>query len=470
MTALEKALYILAVIIIYFVIPPLIVLLIIRKKKKNKKKALIEKQNALYEQHNKLIDSLNHGIASLQDIEFDSELTQDQSEESKKEILELFLNGFSPAQDYYVCGKLQAYESYLKDLDNKIGKINSLYSKKHSTCYELYRKFKTEADQLSEKICKSLDELSSKNESSNSSLLALLDMYQTVKPTIESSPFQNALKKCENEKVSEIKDLIEMNEEMLKLRELQRVQFEILNELRDVRESVDRTAWTYKFCEQLCNTLAEIKKDPNYARRAKELSKVERFDEKSVIYQVDEKGWTKIGRDGDEFAIWTSMGNIYAIRPLDDILYYTITEETKTSTYSTSPSKLGIAIDAAIWGTAAAVVKAMEKQQQIPVSSTTRIAVIYFKNSSNLSPITIKEWVSSFTIPIISKLKEIFPEKEKSVASFAQQTVAPTTANESGNQTAQPNNIEMLREYKKLLDDGIISQEEFDAQKAKLLG
>lgn len=46
---------------------------------------------------------------------------------------------------------------------------------------------------------------------------------------------------------------------------------------------------------------------------------------------------------------------------------------------------------------------------------------------------------------------------------MAEQSNTPETSNES------PSTVETLREYKALLDEGVITQEEFDQKKAQLL-
>jgi predicted Zn-dependent peptidase len=45
-----------------------------------------------------------------------------------------------------------------------------------------------------------------------------------------------------------------------------------------------------------------------------------------------------------------------------------------------------------------------------------------------------------------------------------------TNINTKTTSTTASENISTIREYKKLLDDGIITQEEFDAKKKQLLG
>ncbi len=562
--AWEEVLYTLAGVIIYFVIPPLIVLLVILKKKKRKKAESAKKNepksvvnepqkvvnakkeenkiepivnpSELYKLNEKLIDSFNSGFVSLQDVEFDENIglqnqssvseeeieeildilcnvdenigLQNQSSVSKEEILDILRNGYVPAQD--AAKTLLSEESrriFVQGLESKISAIKSICFNRNEECHELLQKSRDEAARIKNKICESLDELVLNAAPRNSTLETLLSVYKSVKPSITSSKFQDALNKCAEENVAEVKALIEMNEELKRLKDVEYVQDGAMFELSEARRSIVRSAWKYKYCEQVFNALAAIKSDPSYVAAKNELSKikqqelklqeekmialskVERFAKKYVLCKVGGAD-RAIGRDGNEFAIWYTDGIIDAIRPIDDILYYTITEETltwSTLTYSDlptrqrKPSKLGVAIDEAVWGTAAAVVNAMEKQQQpqpqvAPKSYTKKTLTMYFENSSKLSPLTVVDYIggpfsSTGSRSPVDMLVEMFPEKDVRVASqFAQQTVAPTTANESGNQTAQPNNIQMLREYKKLLDEGIISQEEFDAQKAKLLG
>lgn len=73
-----------------------------------------------------------------------------------------------------------------------------------------------------------------------------------------------------------------------------------------------------------------------------------------------------------------------------------------------------------------------------------------------------------FKVEYIDGASRIVTAAENSKEYGVLMPLVSQTAEQSEKQTA-PSNIEQLREYKKLLDDGIITQEEFEAKKKELL-
>ncbi len=389
----------------------------------------------------------------------------------KNELEDLLRNGFSPAQIVY-----EGHEGvlYLLRLNSKIHDVEHLCREKKEECSNIHKKITADAEIIREKICKAMDVLSEIIRPENATVENLIKVYKRRENVIDEPDFQSALAKCKEENIAEVAEIVKMNEERQKLCEKAKIQMEISDELLDAQNSVARDVWKFEYCEQLYNVLVAMKNDPNYIHSKEVLAKVERFEDRSFRVSGEKPSIYIMGRSGNEFAIWSRDGIFGVIRPVDDILYWMIKTEESTYTSPTSsksPSRIGIALDEAIWGTAAATAKAMEMQQKqqdvTRISCTTRKAIIYFKYESQINPFT------TISESDIESLKEIFPEKDANVASqFAQQSGGAQTQNLqnlASQQAVQINNIEMLKKYKELLDIGAISQEEFDAQKAKLL-
>lgn len=398
------------------------------------------------------------------------ETEENQQIKKKNELDDLLRNGFSPAQSVY-----EGYEGdiYLMRLENKILDVEIFCSGKKEECSNNHKKITADAEIIRKNICKAMDVLSEKIRPENATVDNLVELYKTGENVIDEPDFQSALAKCKEENIAEVAEIVKMNEERQKLCEKAKIQMEIIDELSDARNSVARDVWKFEYCEQAYKVLVAMKNDPNYIHSKEVLAKVERFEDRS-FYVTGEAGGSlcRMSRSGNEFAIWSIGGSFGVVRPVDDILYWMIkTEEstyTSCPTSSKSPSRIGIALDEAIWGTAAATAKAMEMQQKqqdvTKISCTTRKAIIYFKYESQIKPFT------TLSKSDTESLKEIFPEKDANVASqLAQQSGGAQMQNLASQQAVQINNIEMLKKYKELLDIGAISQEEFDAQKEKLL-
>lgn len=387
----------------------------------------------------------------------------------KNELEDLLRNGFSPAQIVY-----EGHEGvlYLLRLNSKIHDVEHLCREKKEECSNIHKKITADAEIIREKICKAMDVLSEIIRPENATVENLIKVYKRRENVIDEPDFQSALAKCKEENIAEVAEIVKMNEERQKLCEKAKIQMEIIDELSDARNSVARDVWKYEYCEQAYKVLVAMKNDPNYIHSKEVLAKVERFEDRSFFVTGEGGSLCRMSRSGNEFAIWSIGGSFGVVRPVDDILYWMIkTEEstyTSRPTSSKSPSRIGIALDEAIWGTAAATAKAMEMQQKqqdvTKISCTTRKAIIYFKYESQIKPFT------TLSESDTESLKEIFPEKDANVApQLAQQSGGAQMQNLASQQAVQINNIEMLKKYKELLDIGAISQEEFDAQKAKLL-
>lgn len=78
-------------------------------------------------------------------------------------------------------------------------------------------------------------------------------------------------------------------------------------------------------------------------------------------------------------------------------------------------------------------------------------------------------WGHMFDVKLKSNKKKTENKKMNSTRSSYNKTETLSSIN-STNSTNEKQSIEVLREYKKLLDDGIITNEEFDLKKKQLLG
>ena len=399
------------------------------------------------------------------------ETEANQQIKKKNELDNLLRNGFSPAQSVY-----EGYEGdiYLIRLKNKILDVEIFCREKKEECSNIHKKITADAEIIRKNICKAMDVLSETIRPENATVDNLIELYKTGENVIDEPDFQSALAKCKEENIAEVAEIVKMNEERQKLCEKAKIQMEIIDELSDAQNSVAHDVWKAEYCEQAYKVLVAMENDPNYIHSKEVLAKIERFKDRSFSVSSEAGGPPcRMSRSGNEFAIWSITGRFGVVRPVDDILYWMIKTEESTYTSPTSsksPSRIGIALDEAIWGTAAATAKAMEMQQKqqdvTKISCTTRKAIIYFKYESQIKPFT------TISESDIESLKEIFPEKDVNVASqLAQPSGGAQTQDlqNLANQQVQINNIEMLKKYKELLDIGAISQEEFDSQKVKLL-
>ena len=124
----------------------------------------------------------------------------------------------------------------------------------------------------------------------------------------------------------------------------------------------------------------------------------------------DKAGAKQLGRKGNEIAIWDKKFN-GKIVSIDDVQYYqidTISSDIVIGGNSGSkPSKLGTAINEALWGTAAATASAMHKMNQNAprvAHSEFKSAKIYFSYETGMEPLYTDQ---------IDKLKALMPEKQK---------------------------------------------------------
>lgn len=182
----------------------------------------------------------------------------------------------------------------------------------------------------------------------------------------------------------------------------------------------ERTTWTNPQCEEYskkfqklneeyANIESELNNDESYKRLNERVNKWGDYMIHSIIVfdKIHGNKAYQLGRKNDKIGIWDDNGDGKVIS-IDDVLYFQVKEKISTLTSSTSkPSKLGTAMNEAIWGTAAATASAINKMNQNTNSYThmDKRAKIYFKFETGISPL------EAITTGDVDKLMSMMPEK-----------------------------------------------------------
>lgn len=148
---------------------------------------------------------------------------------------------------------------------------------------------------------------------------------------------------------------------------------------------------------------------------------------------------------------------------LDDILYFKIEGSVShlSNVQGGGVNLQGAVAGAIIGGGAAAIIGSQvgtETKTEI-VTKDDRKVVLYIKDHGNIKPKNIK---SDNIDNTIAALRELIPSKEESVVQIEGQNNTKATVAQSS--------ADEIKKFKDLLDEGVISQEEFDAKKKQLLG
>lgn len=245
------------------------------------------------------------------------------------------------------------------------------------------------------------------------------------KVLLDKKDFIDAFEKCKEKNLVELQNLYIPYENMRKLERIYQSNYERKMEWFDVYFTGNpnhetRTTWTDPRCEEyskkllklqeeLVNLDNELSKDETYAKRKETISKWSDYMIRSIVVLDEIHGMKayELGRKDDKIGIWDDNGDGKVIS-IDDVLYFQVKEESSTLTYSTGkPSKLGTAMNEAIWGTAAATASAINKMNQ-NTHSYTRLdkrAKIYFKFETGISPL------EAITTGDVDKLMSMMPEK-----------------------------------------------------------
>ena len=95
---------------------------------------------------------------------------------------------------------------------------------------------------------------------------------------------------------------------------------------------------------------------------------------------------------------------------------------------------------------------------------------MYINENNKIQAITIE---TASVDQTLDTLRRLIPEKEESVVQMqSHNNPQPYEAIQGQNtpQIAAPSSADELKKYKELLDNGVLTQEEFDAKKKQLLG
>lgn len=250
----------------------------------------------------------------------------------------------------------------------------------------------------------------------DSDFAKLLSIYEKRQNSVNDE-YLTALQKCKDKDLKETKKLCDCEEERQKLKEDFASVAALADEWSDVSNLKARDVWSNPECEELYNQLYALKNDLYalkndvvYKERKEKEGQWKEYSKRCIIGRQGSR-ICYIGRNGDNIAIWDIDYNGQIIS-IDDIIYFQVSEKTITKTYTSSArksSKLGTAINEAIWGTAAATASAMQKNQQdtTTFTNTQLKAMIYFKFELGVEPFEVS--LSSE----VNKLVAMMPEKQR---------------------------------------------------------
>ena len=173
--------------------------------------------------------------------------------------------------------------------------------------------------------------------------------------------------------------------------------------------------YIYKGPREIYRRIAELRQNKIYQAYLERRDASHKFEEEFDDYKDRFNFFwgTRIytmGRNGSNLAIWSYDWNYKKYLTIDDIVYYEVekTIESHTS-HGKTPSLLGMAVDSAIWGTAAATVKGISEvnNSQTQYTSERVVAKIYFANQTELNTGEVSGASE------VNKLNRILPEKRR---------------------------------------------------------
>ena len=149
--------------------------------------------------------------------------------------------------------------------------------------------------------------------------------------------------------------------------------------------------------------------------------------------------------------------------PIDSIRYYGCSGDVQyTSEVSGGGANLaGAAVGGLLAGSAAAIVgsKIGTEVQTKTVKHDSRNLTIFYEKEGKIEALEITTNAGE----ALSALRKLIPQKEESVVQIESQQ-------KGRHMVAATSSADEIKQFKELLDSGIISQEEFDAKKKQLLG
>ena len=145
------------------------------------------------------------------------------------------------------------------------------------------------------------------------------------------------------------------------------------------------------------------------------------------------------------------------IIPFDSLEYVNFVENKKTTTIGKKPSSMTLSIHEGLFGTAAAINKAQNSVKTFEHNDS--YIEFVFSESVKMSGLI---YPTPNTTYLTGLMKEIWNKKE--ISKIRDRAIIQ---NKKENDV---NNFDKLRELKALMDDGIITKEEFEIKKKELLG
>lgn len=355
----------------------------------------------------------------------EQKVIRDKQEKIKQQELILL-----SAQDVLNVEQCESYAEYKRELSNKNDEIGDYARKEYNICKDKLYELEKELDEINEEADKILSDLNKYyfGKSVDSDFEELLTVYRRKK-NIADKEYLVALQKCREKKYPTTKRLYALEDKRENFFKGKEMLENDLREWNNVYLQQDQEKWNnlqcekfYKMRRNLWNKIIEIEakleKDPVYKEHKEKSKKWEKYLVGCIIVSSDSK-YLFFGRNGETVAIWNMDDYQGQEMSIEDVAYFHIDTQTQTRTQTltsvssiNSASKLGTAIDEAIWGTAAATASAMQKNQQ---SSSTvshsqteirKTATIFFNYETNLKPLKVSD-------SNVDNLIAMMPEKQK---------------------------------------------------------
>lgn len=303
-----------------------------------------------------------------------------------------------------------AVKKFESDLDadsyftSKIGVITGEIIEKFDAANEEYKSFLDKIEKITHNLgdtIKILTELHDEDFDELNEIYGKYNKYQVANEELLNSKRYLTLKEnCIRKNLPNIVSYCANIEEVCRLYIEASPYKRQVDEWRDVMNLKAREKWSLPEQKELFDKLYAVKNDERYLALQKKLSEWAPYSSGLLLFDDSSKSY-EIGRKGNEVALKDQKN--YEIKKLsvDDIIFVQINET--TSPFYRKPSKMGIAMNEMLWGTAAATASAMQKNQS---GSTCREAVIYFRYDLNIGPLHT-------AIDSADKLLAMFPEKIK---------------------------------------------------------
>lgn len=288
---------------------------------------------------------------------------------------------------------------------SKIGAITDEIIKKFDAANEEYKSFLDKIEKITHNLgdtIKILTELHDEDFDELNEIYGKYNKYQFENEELLNSKRYLTLKEnCIRKNLPNIVSYCANMEEVCRLYIGASPYQRQVDEWRDVMNLKAREKWSLPEQKELFDKLYAVKNDERYLALQKKLSEWTPYRSGLLLFDDSSKSY-EIGRKGNEVALKDQKNFEIKKLSVDDIIFVQISE-TATPSYGRKPSKMGIAMNEMLWGTAAATASAMQKSQS---GSTCREAVIYFRYDLKIGPLHT-------TTNSADRLLAMFPEKIK---------------------------------------------------------